>query len=346
LQTEGGSEKIRTSLDGNRCLGHLATRHVRNFVMTSTIISALLPIVVTLMLGFAAGWHQDFDGRQADILNRMIMLYALPLNLFAGMIGTSRDEILGQWVLGTAILLGMVGTYAIVFVIARFLCGRDLMTSSLQALAIGGPAVPFVGVPILGQLVGAESAIPISVASLAMNLIQVPLTLMLLSVGTGSKKVSTGNNASTLASHLVHALRQPVVWAPVLALVLVLVKVEFPNPIRESLFLLGKATGGVSLFASGIVLFSRHVAVSLPTSISVCARNIIVPAATWALCMIAGVAPETTREIVLSIAIPTASICVILAVQYKVAEQEMASTLFFSTIFSVVTMGAFMWLTA
>jgi malonate transporter and related proteins len=62
--------------------------------------------------------------------------------------------------------------------------------------------------------------------------------------------------------------------------------------------------------------------------------------------MIAGVAPETTREIVLSIAIPTASICVILAVQYKVAEQEMASTLFFSTIFSVVTMGAFMWLTA
>jgi len=51
----------------------------------STIVAALLPIVVTLMLGFVAGWHQDFDGRQAAIFNRMVMLYALPLNLFAGM---------------------------------------------------------------------------------------------------------------------------------------------------------------------------------------------------------------------------------------------------------------------
>jgi hypothetical protein len=34
-------------------------------------------------------------------------------------------------------------------------------------------------------------------------------------------------------------------------------------------------------------------------------------------------------------AIPTSSLPVILAVQYQTAEQEMASTLFFSTIFSV-----------
>jgi malonate transporter len=49
---------------------------------------------------------------------------------------------------------------------------------------------------------------------------------------------------------------------------------------------------------------------------------------------------------VLTLAMPTASLCVILAVQYQTAEQEMASTLFFSTILSVVTMGAFIWLTA
>lgn len=59
-----------------------------------------------------------------------------------------------------------------------------------------------------------------------------------------------------------------------------------------------------------------------------------------------GMAPAVTREAVLTLAIPTASICVILAVQYQAAEQEMASTLFFSTILSVVTMGGFIWLTA
>ena len=314
--------------------------------MTSTIISALLPIVVTLMLGFAAGWHQDFDGKQAGILNRMVMLYALPLNLFAGMMSTPRDDVLAQGPLAFAILLSMAGTYAIVFVIARYLCGRDLMTSSLQALAIGGPAVPFVGVPVLGHLFGTASAIPISVASLVMNLIQVPATLMLLSAGMGSKKVAAGSGAPALVSHIVHALREPVVWAPLLALVLVLVGVKPVGSIQESLLLLGRATGGVALFASGIVLFSRHVALSLPTGISVFTRNIVVPAATLALLLVAGFAPETTREVVLTIAIPTASICVILAVQYQTAEQEMASTLFFSTILSVATMGAFIWLTA
>jgi len=313
--------------------------------MISTIVGALLPIVVTLMLGFVAGWHQDFDGKQAAILNRMVMLYALPLNLFAGMMSTRRDDVLAQGPLAFAILLSMAGTYAIVFVIARYLCGRDLMTSSLQALAIGGPAVPFVGVPVLGHLFGPVSAIPISVASMVMNLIQVPATLMLLSAGMGEKKAGAGD-APTLASHIVHALREPVVWAPLAALVLVLVGVKPVGPIQESLLLLGRATGGVALFASGIVLFSRHVAISLPTSISVFTRNIVVPAATLAVLPIAGFAPETTREVVLTIAIPTASICVILAVQYQAAEQEMASTLFFSTILSVVTMGAFIWLTA
>jgi malonate transporter and related proteins len=100
------------------------------------------------------------------------------------------------------------------------------------------------------------------------------------------------------------------------------------------------------LFASGIVLFSRRVTISLPTGISVLIRNIIVPAAAWALLLAARVAPETTREAVLTLAMPTASLGVILAVQYETAEQEMASTLFFSTILSVVTMGAFIWLTA
>jgi len=314
--------------------------------MTSTIISALLPIVVTLMLGFAAGWHHDFDGNQATILNRMVMLYALPLNLFAGMVGTPRSEVLAQGPLALAILLGMVGGYAIALVIALYVFRRDLMTACLQALAIGGPAVPFVGVPVLGKLFGTASAVPISVASLVMNLIQVPLSLMLLSAGIAAKNAAAGGRPATIMTHILHALREPVVWAPILALVVVLLGVHFPAPLQDSLFLLGRATGGVALFASGIVLFSRHVAVTLPTSISVIARNIVVPAVLWGVVSIAGFAPGAIREVVLTMAIPSASIIVILAVQYRAAEQEMASTLFFSTLLSIVTMGGFIWLTS
>ena len=94
---------------------------------------------------------------------------------------SSRDQVLSQGPLAFAILLGMAGGYAIVFFISHYLFRRDLMTASLQTLAIAGPTVPFIGVSVLGHLFGNASAIPISVASLVMNLIQVPATLLLLS---------------------------------------------------------------------------------------------------------------------------------------------------------------------
>jgi malonate transporter len=137
--------------------------------------------VVTLLLGFVAGWHQDFDSTHAAIVNRMVMLYALPIALFAGMLGIPRDEVLSQEPLAFAILIGMGGAYAVVFLVSYYFIRCDLMTASLRALAIAGPSVPFVGISVLGHLLGNGSAIPISVASLVMNLIQVPATLMLLS---------------------------------------------------------------------------------------------------------------------------------------------------------------------
>lgn len=318
--------------------------------MLGTIVGALLPIVVTLLLGFAAGWHHDFDGKQAPVLNRMVMLYALPLSLFAGMIGISRDEVLSEGPLALAILAGMAGSYAVVLLIARYLQRRDIRTSSLQALAITGPAVPFVGVSVLGHLFGTDSVVPISVASIVMNLIQVPATLMLLAAGTAQeiRKGGSGKpeDAPSLADHVVHAVREPVVWAPLVGLAFVLTNLRLPAAIHDSFMLLGSATGGVALFASGIVLFSRKVSLDGHVVLSVVARNVVIPGLMLALLPLTGMSPETTREAVLTLAIPTASIAVILAVQYQTAEQEMASTLFFSTIFSIVSMGAFIWLTA
>jgi len=52
--------------------------------MLNTVIGALLPIVVTLVLGFYAAWRKDFNMGQASVLNRMVMLYALTMSLFVG----------------------------------------------------------------------------------------------------------------------------------------------------------------------------------------------------------------------------------------------------------------------
>jgi malonate transporter and related proteins len=314
-------------------------------MITATIISALLPVVVTILLGILAAWNEDFTGEQASVLTRMVLRYALPLNLFAGMIGMSSVEVLSQDRRVVAILLSMVGSYAVTLVIARYLFRRHVAAAALQALAIGAPSANFVGVPVLDNLFGTTSTVPISAATLALMVVEVPVTMMLLSASADDKKVATGGGALTLVIPVVDALRQPVVWAPLLALVLVLLDVQFPAALRDSLFLLGNATGGVALFASGIILYSQHVTISLPMSISVVARNIIVPAVAWGLLLIGGYGPQPTQEVVFSMALPTATISTILAVQYRTVAQEMASTLFFSTLLSVATIGALIWWT-
>ena len=119
---------------------------------------------------------------------------------------------------------------------------------------------------------------------------------------------------------------------------------DIPAVLRQSLVLLGKATGGAALFASGIILYSRRISFSLPVAVSTAARNLVVPAAVWGMLALVGLPCESSQEAVLAMAIPTSSVCVILAVQFQTAEQEMASTLFFSTVLSLPTMGVFIWL--
>lgn len=312
--------------------------------MAATILNAMLPVVLTLMLGVLAAWHQDFDESGASVLNRMVMLYALPLVLFAGIVATPREQLAGDVTLIGIVVVGLVGGFFIPLAIAHWIVGRDLMTSTLQALAIGGPSVAFVGLPVLGYLFGQTAAtIPVVVSALVLVLVQIPVSMVLLASGAAKRGDKSGPPAS-ISACILSTVKQPMVWAPILGFIIMIAGVPIPSALRQSMALLGHATAGVALFASGVILYSRRVTMSLPVAISTLARNILVPAAVWGLATVLGIGPPGSHEAVLTLAIPSAVICVIFAVQYHTAEQEMASTLFFSTMLSLPTMGLFIWL--
>lgn len=317
--------------------------------MIDTIIAALLPIVVTLFLGFFAGWHRDFDATQGAMLNRMVMLYALPLTLFAGIMSISREVLLAQWVMGLLLLIGMLGAYLLTFFISHFIFKRPTPIAALQAISISAPAAPFVGIPVLGHLFGSVSTIPIAFSSIVLNLIISPITLMILAnytTKTANKNATTAPSVSAknqLLKNLINTIKEPMVWAPVAAFIALLCDVRLSAAIESSLQLLGNATGGVSLFACGVILFSFKVTFNKTIAISVICKNIILPICVFAVGLLIHTAPSALNMTVITVAIPTASIGIILAVQFNLAQQEMASTLFFSTLLSIITMGGFIY---
>src|SRR5450755_4870958 len=77
-------------------------------MISTTVVNALLPVVLTLLLGYVAGWHHDADTSVAAVLNRIVLTYALPLALFTGTVANSRAQLLGDLPLAVALLVGLV----------------------------------------------------------------------------------------------------------------------------------------------------------------------------------------------------------------------------------------------
>ncbi|RBM08290.1 AEC family transporter [Novacetimonas cocois] len=304
--------------------------------MLSNILAAMLPLVVVFSLGYRAGWHKDFNAEQVSTLNRMVMLYAFPLNLFVGITSTPRATLAEQVPLAASVFLIMCGSFAVAYGLSRYVFRRDGAASTLQGLAIGGPSVPFIGSAMLPPLIGHSSAtVVISAAVFAMVLVQTPISLMLLA------KNADASAAPPVMKQILSSLEEPIVWAPIVATAFVILGLHPPHALLNAMGLLGNTTAGVALFASGIVLFSQRVSITLPVIVTVASRNIVVPALSWLLLAAIGLSHETIRAAIMALSIPVGTVVVILGVRFRVDEREAASTLFLSAVLSVLTMTFF-----
>ena len=316
--------------------------------MIETVVGALAPIVVTLLLGLVAAWRHDFGPNGASTLNRMVLLYAVPIALFVGTVSTPRADLARDVAFIIAICVAIIGLYAVAFLLFRFIFHFSLGESVLAALAASAPAVPFMGPAILGDLFGKGSAVSIAIAGLVINLIVVPITILGLALGRTASSPTASQAATPPAEFLktvLETVKAPMVWAPVLAFVLVLCEVRIPSLVSHALSLLGQASGGVALFSSGIMLAAYKIKIDRNVLLLVLLKNIVQPALVLSGLLSLGYGTPVVPEAVLTAAIPTMPLVIVLAVQYRVAEARASATLFLSMVASIFTMGFFIALT-
>lgn len=305
----------------------------------SLIVSALLPVVVVMLLGYAAAWRQHFDGEHAAILNRMVMEYAFPLGLFAGIVSSRRDLLISAWALALTVFSGMILFFLMGLLGARYLFRRSTSASTITALTFGGSAAPILGLALLPPLMPRTDALVcVTAVSFAMTVVQNPIAIVLLN---RARDPLDGHGHHHWGKLLAAPAKEPMVWAPVLAILLVVIGVRFPPMVLSSFTLLGSTTAGVALFASGIILYSQRVAFTWATFANVLLRNIVAPALTWLVLSIAGVSHGFLREAVIVMSVPAGTIVILLAIRFRLHEREAASTLLMSTVASVLTMAGF-----
>ena len=313
--------------------------------MLEKILGALLPAVITILLGYFAARHHDFEQKEVPTLNKMVMTYALPLSLFVGVVSAGRAELLADLPLVAFLALAFIGMYVAILLIGVLGFRNAPGLSSLRALTAAAPSTAFVGTPVLGYLYGDKGDIPVAVGSIIIVVCLVPVTLILLTLESEPQAAGAGQGSARaeVFGKILSALKQPVVWLPFLGFLLMIFNVDVPEVFDNSLGLLGHASAGVALFTAGIILAGYKIIMTGQVWFLVVVKNVIQPGLVCAGMLWLGYGDPLLGEAVVTSALPPVTLVVMLAVQFRVAIPETASALMFSTLGALLSMSAFIW---
>ncbi len=133
--------------------------------------------------------------------------------------------------------------------------------------------------------------------------------------------------------------------SPVIAILIVLANIHIPAVVSSSLKLLGSTVGGISLFASGIILQSQPLTFSVPAAISTICRLLLIPGLAYAAFSVFGSNGDLRKFSVLGLSLAAAPMQVILSTRYGTDERENASVLLYTNVLCIPTLALFIWLT-
>jgi hypothetical protein len=320
--------------------------------MVDIIVNDIVPIFVIMILGYVMAKLKKFDADQMQGLNKVVLDIALPCALFVSITEATREELLKDGVLTAVAVVGVV----LMFMLSYFLC-RKVFKHSIQeaavcALIAGSPTIGFLGFAVLDPIfgTGTETGLVIGIVAIVVNAITIPIGYYLLNVGANKDpngkqiatgKVREGENKNVAA--IVNALKQPVVWSPLLALIIVLVGIRIPEWLYPSFELIAKANSGVAVLAAGIALSTVKFSIGLETIWNTFWRMILTPLVICVAGALLGITGDKLAMLTMAVALPPAFSGIIISSRYGIYVREGASSLAVSTLVFVATCPLWVW---
>lgn len=293
-----------------------------------------LPFFALIGLGYWACRTRFFTEEAAAYLTKFVFYFALSAMLFGFASSLPISEIFDlQFVL--AYLLGSFVVYLLVFAVAM---GRKIGVEEAaveaQCGVIGNTG--FLGVPMLVVLMGEEAAGPV-LMMLAIDLIVFSSLIVIIITASREGRMSF----SIIRTLAVGLLKNPMIVAMSLGLLVSVSGTTLPAPVTEFLTILGAAATPGALFAIGASLAGKSAErLSVAAWLSF-AKLFLHPAAVAVAALwIFEVEPYAASVMIAAAALPVAGNIYILAHHYRVAPQRVSASILLSTIASVVTVTA------
>jgi malonate transporter and related proteins len=307
--------------------------------MTQTILAALLPVVFVVALGVLAARFKIIEKSSAPTFADFVVRFALPIALLSGVLRTSPAALEnGAYLL--SMFVGLMLPYALGFAVTRWLFRRSLSESALAALVCAFPSMAYSGLPVLEAVVGPQGVLAVVVGNLVTSVVMIPLTLVLVQIGQqGSGSEPGAGTTALIVGSVRDAIKQPVVWLPIIGAILALSGIHAPHVFELSFDLLGQAAAGVALFTLGLMLEGQRLRIDRDIAFSALMKDIVQPAIMFGLATLLSVRGIAGRELFLTGAIPTATAASMLALRYRSYADEAAASTLVGTVASVGTIA-------
>ena len=316
--------------------------------MLHIILYAIVPIVVVMLAGFISGKKGIFNGDDSKKFNKVVLDYALPAALFVSIVQADREMLARVLKLSMVSLVVIMVCFMAVYFIYRYCFKKNTgADAAVSALISGSPTIGFLGFAVLEPIFGTNPSVALVVAivGIVVNAVGIPVGLSLLNASLDGTQAAAAGKKESAWKPVIHALEQPVAWAPILAVILVLLGLKWPDWASPSFDLIAKANASMAVFSAGITLSSVKIVINWQALLGSILKLIVMPA----LALIAGLLwhmdPLNIKMLVVACALPPAFSGIIIADEYNTYVATGTSSLTLSVILFIGFCPLWIWIT-
>lgn len=303
--------------------------------MFNLILTALVPVAFVVILGFIAGKTKLINADGAKSLSTAVVNFALPCVLFVSIFGFNPSQFENLGYVAT-LLVGIVLPFFVALFLGLVVFKKPAGEAALFGSNAGFPDMAYFGLPVVLTVVGQQGMLPIIVGNIITSIIVIPVIMAMLHKDSGS------GNSPGIGNILFNTIKQPVVWAPILGLILALLGFKLPALATDSLKLLGGVSGGLALFTLGILLSFLTPRIDTQVVTVVVIKNFIMPALVLVLALIFKLDPLLAKGAIIIAACPAATMGAMLSSQFSVATDKIPGQILASNVVAIFTMA--MWI--
>lgn len=302
----------------------------------SIIVNAVFPLFGLILLGYLSGRKRLLGPGAVDSLNKFVVWMALPALLFQAMATVTWKDINQPGYVATTVL-SIAVVFAVSFLLERRRKAR-LADLSIEALAASYSNSGFMGIPLCLMVFGQDSmpAVVLAILLTACGLFAFSIVLV---------EIDQQNSPSlrrTLGKVAMSLLRNPLVAAPVLGMIVAVLGLPLPYAVEQFTTLLGASASPCALVTIGLFLSQRQVSRRQGTVWRIVALKLVLhPLVAFVLAYwVFDMPPLWAAVAVLLSALPVGTGPFMLAQLYQREPAVASRAILFSTVLSLISVSA------